>query len=230
MNEKDKAYIPTAEIGFKLADKVVKTILISYLKMFKYENIISLAPVLGCSIYKIPDTYINHSKLIHTFQALPASFAKENSLYNIPNTSEPVEFKRIPLDTVNQLQRMRAEIIKGVRDDMQEAAAMKFENESIEFQKWNIYLKTIDTKTENIPDYNECFKQFDNDKEHIKKMVEGAYHGACGVFFSYRRKNEDLESINLILNKDNFCLCLVDTKFPKFEYPIKIYFDLERIQ
>jgi hypothetical protein len=234
---RDNAYIPNPETGFKLANRCVKYLITEYLQLFQLDDLPNLTPKLGCTVFKIPNDYVKRARIVSEFRALPARFAKKDSLYYVPDDdeTEPIEFKRMPIDTVKKLQALRKEIMEDINNAVPGAAAIEKLGEvpdnNIGYQRWNIHLHTVDLDSEPVPDITAELAPFDGDRAHIRKMIEGAYNGARGVFYHYRaRFAMDLETLDLVIDHEKFCLSLRDSRFPKFEFPLKIYFSLELLR
>jgi len=225
-------YIPDPATGFKLAARSVKIIIMSYINLYAKESLFNTAKKMGCTIFKLPDSYLKHAKLALAFGALSKNLVKKDSLYYIPSLeeTEPMEFKRIPTDSILKLNKLRTDITNNIRDEVQGAGTIETieDEQSIEFQKWQINLVIVDTTQGQIVTPVESLRDFGADRAHIKRMVEGAYNGARGVFYNFRGRYAGLETIDLILDAEEFCLLLVDSQFPEYKHTMKISFRLEK--
>jgi hypothetical protein len=224
--DSERTYIPDMVTAFKLSSRPIKIIITSYFSLFARANLFKMSKILKCTIYQFPDSYLKHAKMIQMLRY----FAKKESLYYIPETCEPLEFKRIPTDSIIKLNKLRMGLTENMENSEKALGVIKIvENEdSIEFQKWKIHLNVIDLEKGETLTSEELFKSFEADGAHIRRMVEGAYYGARGVFYKFKKLYDDIDTLDLILDEKLFCLSLIDTRYPTYEHPVKITFRLEK--
>jgi hypothetical protein len=212
--------------GYALCERPVKLLLNGYLLLFSQTNISATATLLGCTVYRIPDAYYRQGNLIKAFDSLPAIVTKTSSLYRIPETSKPLEFKRMPLATIRDMQKLRKDILEGIDSGNEEVVRIAEvpDPQKIEFQQWQIYLEIYDEGQLPAP---ESLDIFENDKHHIRLMIEGAFLSAQAVFANYRAQCGGLDQIKLEFDKEKLCLYLIDDFF-HYTYGPKISFRLEK--
>jgi hypothetical protein len=220
-------YIPDPATGYGLAEKAVKTVIVSYIRCFVKENLFQMSKKLGVSIFGIPDNYLAHARSAEIFYNLPAKCIKKESLYYIPNTETPLEFKRIPEEQAIRLTKIRSEVLENIDN----ATTELFENMDEEpiVEKWSVFLKTINVENGESPAPESSLDRFGNEKKEIVRLIQGAYNGAIGVFCGYKASNPVFETWDLKYDKDNFCLRLEDSRFPGYILPIQISFSVERL-
>jgi len=204
-------YIPNPELGFKIAEKPVKLLIHSYLKMFAKDKILATTKKIGLGVayFRIPPEYISREEVLRNFCNLPKEFAKRNSLYFIPDEVSCGEFKKIP--------RVRKKTEKQEKE---------------EYEEWEIFLEAIDT-TQPDPEWKKnqvSLDHFGNSKGELTQIIGGTYNAARGVFYSIKASHmEELETVDLEINDKDFYVELKDSRFPKYVHTTKIYFRLNKI-
>jgi len=197
-------YIPHPELGYKIAEKAVKQLIHSYLRLFNKQELLDTSRKLGIAYYRIPAIYVKQGQLLSDFVVLPKEFAKKDSLYYVPETSTPGEFKKIP------------------RID-------KTGNIGEPYEEWEIYLEITDSISD-LSEREKFLSTFKHSRDELKNIICGIYNGARGVFYAMRKMYlSELNTLELdLIDKPDsgLYLQLRDSAFPNYSHPIKICFRL----
>lgn len=210
-------FIPSPEVGFKLTIKAVKELLVSYVCTFSGD----LQKTFGFAAFRIPKEYIKNANLLKTFQLFPESFIKENSLYHIPDISEPLEIKRIPRDKIIEINQMRTKLLKNIENEL---PVMESSDEIVpNIEKWNIYIIASENPTK-----LEELNVFEEDKKNITQRIIGAYIAAKMILLQLLRENKEYANIDIFIDEANLCAKIIDKHFPNYSHPMKLTFVLKR--
>jgi hypothetical protein len=90
-------FIPRPELGFKIAEPIVRHLLHSYFVMFANPDLLELSRKLGLGVsyFRIPIEYLEQGRLIANLDKLPIDFLEKNLFYSDRN-AEAAPFQHFP--------------------------------------------------------------------------------------------------------------------------------------
>jgi hypothetical protein len=192
--------------GSKIIGNSVKTLLLSYLKIFLDPD---LKDKIGFAMYRLPNEYFVHAKSIKVFENVPAA---PNSLYFIPKI-KPMKIKRMPKQNVLELKKARA-ICKENISDTNSCESIPIE---FKFQLIKIYIVASEEDSDTL-------EIFEDHATEAKLQITNMMNMCKYMLRELKFKYPELSTIDFIGDLE---LKLVDTRLPNYEHPTKIIFKIE---
>ena len=214
MNTSPKSLNP--ELAVRVGLSPIKTLMFSYLRLFTKKNLFSLSQKLGRNVFTIPQKYVEHAEMLSAFELTRAGISQD-SLYYIPLPGEPIEFKYISQETLQDLSKMRADIVRSAFTEFPDVNPDEYL-----IQKWELSLIVIDENSKN--DFS--FSAKGDIPQQIVDLIDSLYSSIPLLFTSYFSQFPELRSVGLSREADN--LILVDSSYPKYHHSVKLHYKFVR--